>query len=166
MYVAGAVAVAESETTRGELVALLVTVTPPVRLPAEAGAQVTLNEVDCPAESEIGNETPVALKPVPLAATCEMVTVELPVLVRVTFREAALPVGRLPKLNEAGFAESVTTCATPVPLRGTLVGEEGALLTRLRLPDRLPAAAGANEMLNAAEAPGATESGRVSPERL
>ena len=150
----------------GELVAVLTTLTVPVRFPVETGAQVTLKDVDCAAARVIGSVTPLMLKPVPLAAIWEIVTAEFPVLVTVIFCEEEVPIDRLPKFRAAGLAESVSIFAIPVPLRGMLFGEEGALLARLRLPARLPAEAGENEMLNAAEAPGARESGKASPERL
>lgn len=45
----------------------------------------------------------------------------------------------------------------------TLVGEVGALLTSVSVAGKVFAEAGANEMLNAAEPPGAIESGRAKP---
>ena len=95
-----------------------------------------------------------------------MVTVEFPVLVVMTLCEAEVPTVTLPKFIDAGLAESFNTCAMPVPLRAMLVGEVGALLTRLRLPGKLPADAGAKAMFSAAELPGAMESGSERPDRL
>jgi len=84
----------------------------------------------------------------------------------VTLCVALVPVVRLPKLNEAGEAESWRTVATPVPLSGTTSGEFGVLLTNVMLPERLLAEAGANPILNAAEPPAGTESGKTSPEKV
>lgn len=80
----------------GEFVALLATVTLPERLPAEAGANVTVKEVDCPAARLSGSAIPLTLKPAPLSLTCEMETLEFPVFVNVTVCKALVPVARLP----------------------------------------------------------------------
>lgn len=82
------------------------TVTLPVTLPAETGANATLNEVVCPAARVTGRPIEERLNPVPLTLTCEMVTLALPVLLRVTVCVALVPVVRLPKLKDVGFAES------------------------------------------------------------
>lgn len=84
----------------------------------------------------------------------------------VTFCVALVPVFRLPKPSDAGFAESCRVEATPAPLRAMVVGEVGALLKRARLPEKVPAEAGANAMLKEAEPPGAIETGRLSPEKV
>jgi hypothetical protein len=47
---------AASEMTKGELAALLVTVTLPERLVAVDGAHVTLKEADCPAATVKGSK--------------------------------------------------------------------------------------------------------------
>ena len=98
--------VPESATTSGEFVALLTTVRLPARLPAEAGANAILKEVDWPATRLSGSAIPLVLNPVPLALTCEMETLEFPVLEIVTLCVALVPVVKLPKLSDAGAAES------------------------------------------------------------
>ena len=50
-----------------------------------------------------------------------------------------------------------------MPFREMFVGEVGALLSKVSVPGRALADAGAKEMLNCAEPPGATESGDVKP---
>ena len=85
---------------------MLKTVALPGRLPTEAGAKVTLKEVDCPAARLSGSAIPPVLKPAPLALTCEMETLEFPVLEIVTVCMALVPVVRLPKLSDVGDAES------------------------------------------------------------
>jgi hypothetical protein len=87
-------------------VALLTTVTLPARLPAEAGANVTMKEVDWPAARFSGSAIPLVVKPVPVALSCEMETLELPVLEIETLCVALVPVVKLPKLSDAGVAES------------------------------------------------------------
>jgi hypothetical protein len=158
--------VPESATTSGEFVALLTTVTLPARLPAEAGANVTVKEVDWPAARLSGRVIPLVLNPVPVAPTCEMETLEFPVLEIVTLWVALVPVVRLPKLSDVGEAESWSAVAMPLPLSGTTSGEFGVLLINVMLPENVAAEAGSNPMVNADEPPAGTESGRTSPEEV
>jgi len=104
--ICGCVPVPLSEIVAGELVALLTTVTLPERLPVEVGAKLTLKDVDWPAARFRGSVIPLVLNPVPLALTCEMETLEFPVLEIVTLFMALDPVATLPKLSEVGDAES------------------------------------------------------------
>ena len=90
----------------GEFVALLVTVTPPLKLPLAVGANATLNEVDCPALSVMGIDIPLTVKPVPVTLSFESDTLPVPVFVSVTAFVALVPAATLPKLNEVGEAES------------------------------------------------------------
>ena len=53
--------------------------------------------------------------------------------------------------------------ATPEPVSGTAVGEDGALLVSVRLPEKFPAEAGAKATLKEDEPPGAIESGVARP---
>ena len=76
--------VPESETTAGELVAVLATETLPEALPATVGAKVTVKLVVWPAVRVRGSESPLMLKPAPVTVACETVTVPVPLLVRVT----------------------------------------------------------------------------------
>jgi hypothetical protein len=166
VWLTGVPPVPESATTSGEFVALLTTVTLPARLPAIAGANVTLKEVDWPAARLSGRVIPLVLNPVPVALTCEMETLEFPVLEIVTLCVALVPVVRLPKLSDAGDAESWSVVAMPVPLSGTSSGEFGVLLINVMLPENVAAEAGANPMVNTDEPPAGTESGRTSPEEV
>lgn len=63
-----------------------VTVTVPLALPAAVGVNVTLNVALAPAARVTGAVMPLMVKPVPVAATLEMVTVEPPVLAIVSDR--------------------------------------------------------------------------------
>ena len=150
----------------GELLAVLVMVTLPERLPVVAGSNVTLNVVDCPAASVSGTVNPAALNPVPLSLICETVTLELPVLVTVTLCVVLVPVAMLPKLNDTGLAVSCKACATPVPASATTTGELGELFTSVTLPAKLLADAGVNPTVKLEEPPGATVNGNVRPVRL
>ena len=95
-----------SAMVEGELAALLTTVTLPERVPAEAGANLTPKDVDCPAARVRGKVTPLVLKPVPVALICETDTLEFPVLEIVTFFVAPVPATRLPKLSDVGETDS------------------------------------------------------------
>src|SRR5258708_33501010 len=132
----------------------------------EAGENWTLKDVDCPAARLKGSAIPLVLNPVPLALICEMDTAEFPVFVKVTVCEALVPVVRLPKLSDVGFAASCKAEATPDPLRGILKAGFVALFVSVRLPERLPAEVGVKPTLNVAVPPGATESGKANPDKL
>jgi hypothetical protein len=69
------------------LEALEVTVTVPLALAADVGVKVTLKVVLCPAVRVTGAVMPLSVNPVPLIATCEMVTLVPPVLVTVSDRD-------------------------------------------------------------------------------
>jgi hypothetical protein len=165
-WLTGAVPDPESETASGELAALLVTVTLPIKLPMVIGANVALNEADCPAASVRGSAKPVSLNPAPLTLICERDTLELPVFVRLTLCVALVPVVMLPKLSEDGDALSWRTGETPVPAKETTSGELGVLLTSVRLPEKLLAEGGLKPTVKEEELPGGTESGNASPEKL
>ena len=106
------------------------------------------------------------LNPAPLALICEMEALEFPVFEIVTLCVALVPVVRLPKLSDAGDAESWRMVEVPVPPSGTISGEFGVLLIKVRLPETVPAEAGAKPTLNAEEPPGGMESGKASPEEV
>jgi hypothetical protein len=103
------------------------------------------------------------VKPLPATATCETVTLELPVLVRATVLLLLLPTFTFPKLRLVGLAPSCTVTAAPLPLRGIVAGEVAALLSKARLPVALLVVVGAKLTVNAADLPGSTVSGRVRP---
>ena len=84
-------------------------------------------------------------------------------MVIVTVLELELPALMLPNARLDGFAVRPADAATPVPLRATTVGEFGALLVMLTLPERLPAVVGANKTLNVAVPPAASVAGVVRP---
>jgi len=70
---------------------LEVTLTLPLAAPLTVGANVTVNEVLWPALKVKGNESPLRLNPAPLAEAAEMVTLEPPLLVRVSDKLELLP---------------------------------------------------------------------------
>ena len=94
--VADVTPVPDSEMLDGELVALLLTVMLPLADPFADGANVEVSVVVCPGARMI----PLALlelKPAPATRTCEMVTLEFPAFVRVTFCVPLLDTFTLPK---------------------------------------------------------------------
>ena len=135
MWLTVVVPVPEIPTTSGELAALLTTVTLPGRLLVAVGANVTLNEVDCPAARVRGSAIPAVLNPVPPRLICEIKTLAFPVFESVTFCVALVPVARLPKFSEVGDAERWRLVAMPVPPSGTSSGELGVLLMSVMLPE-------------------------------
>ena len=90
----------------GELLALLETEAVPVELPVVVGVNATFSAADFPGASAVLELIPFALKPAPEAVTLEMVTLELPVLVRVTANVLLLPLFTFPKFKLVGLATS------------------------------------------------------------
>jgi hypothetical protein len=147
----------------GEFVALLVIVTAPDTVAADAGANATLSDAVCPAPIICPADTPDALNPAPVALTDPIVTVELPLLVSVTDCELLLPIATLPKVKLFELALKDMVAETPVPESGSAVGEPAALLTNDTEPETAPATVGANATLNVVLPPAATVAGIVSP---
>ena len=80
----------------GEFVALLATDTLPLAVPVVLGAKFTLKVVLCPAVRLTGSVRPLAVKPVPETPSCEMLRLELPVLLSVTVLLLLLPTFTFP----------------------------------------------------------------------
>ena len=95
-----------SEIVEGELVALLTTLRLPTALPAVVGAKLTVTERLCPAGSVTGPEKPLTANPEPAMATCEMLTLPVPVFVSATAWEAEPPMRALPKFRLVALVES------------------------------------------------------------
>jgi hypothetical protein len=117
------------EMVAGELVALLVTVTPPVTLPVDVGAKVAFNTADCPGARTVPEDTFLALKPAPEVPTPEIVTLELPEFVRVAASVLAAPVSIFPKLKLVGLTLSTRVEALTVRIAALLVTLPAELLT-------------------------------------
>jgi hypothetical protein len=130
------------EATVGELRALLATDTVPEMLPTTVGANWIPRLLDCPGANVSGKLNPLTLKPAPETVACEILKLVVPELVRVTVWLPAVPTVTFPKLRALGVIESVRF--TPLPLRETLVGEFGAVLSNETVPVALPVMVGAN----------------------
>ena len=101
------------------LVALLVTATLPDTVPVAAGVKVTFKLALCPGLRMLP-VTPLAVKPGPEMVVLEMLTLELPELVKATLKELLVPIVVLPKLKLEGL--TVNCGVTEL----TLVGGTGA----------------------------------------
>ena len=76
------VPVPDKVTVDGELVALLAIVTlAPLTAPPDVGANVTVSGTDCPGVRTVPFRIPLALNPVPVTVTLEIVTFAFPLLV-------------------------------------------------------------------------------------
>src|ERR1041385_5754829 len=131
-------AVPESGTVNDGFDASLVIVNVPVGLPAVVGANTTLNDLLAPAARVNGTVTPLTLYPVPVADTCETVTVVPPLLVMVSDRVLLWFTVTLPKLNGEVVAASAPTLAA-VPESDTVNDGFDASLVIVNVPVGLPA---------------------------
>ncbi len=143
------------------MVALLTIETLPVTVPTAVGAKVTLRSALFPAVKVRGRDSPLMLKPVPVTVACEMVTVAVPVLVRITGNVLLLPSTMSPKLLLVGLA--VRRSVIPVPESDTEVGELVALLTTEMLPLALPVTVGAKVAAKLVLWPAVSVRGSESP---
>jgi hypothetical protein len=131
----------------GELVALLTTETLPVAAPVTEGSKLTINVAICPGVSDEGTGIPLAVNPLPVTLTCEMLTEVLPVFVKVTALELlVVPTRIFPKFKLLALAESFNVCAAPAPMSAIVaLGVFAALLRTVTLPVALPVVSGEKE---------------------
>jgi hypothetical protein len=95
-----------SETARGEFTALLIRETLPDVFPAVCGANWSGTGIFWPAASETEDMPPTTLNPAPVMVAWEMITVDVPVLVRVSICRLLEPVRTLPKVKLVALAAS------------------------------------------------------------
>lgn len=137
----------------------------PLTAPAADGANLTVNEVLCPAFNVRGSVSPLKVNPVPVTDAAEIVRLVPPLFVKVSDWVLLLPTCTLPKAMLAGFGDN-PPWVTPVPESGMLkVGLE-PLEVIVRLPLTAPAADGANFTVNDVLCPAFSVRGRVSPLKL
>lgn len=141
-----------SEIAAGELVAVLTTLMLPDPAPAAVGANLTLSARLCPGARLADPENPETLNPAPVAATCEMLTLPVPVFFSVIAFEEELLTRVVSKLKLLALVESkcVWLCTAAIPVPETLTVEVFASLW-LEVTVRLPlnvAAFGWNTTLN------------------
>ena len=158
---AAAVPVPLNATAVGELGALLVILTLPVRLPAVVGSNKTLNVVVPPAGIVAGVASPLTLKAPPLSPICEIVSDAVPVFVTVKVSDFVCPSTTLPKLKLAG--ETDNPACVPVPLSAILSDGFDALLVIVIDPLALPDAVGVNVVVSVILEDAFTVTGAVAP---
>jgi hypothetical protein len=123
-----------------------VTLTLPLKLPADGGVNVTLNCTLCSDVSVTGSVIPDTLKPVPLAATAVICALVPPVLVIVSVFEEFCPTVTFVKVRLVGFAVSVAG-VTPVPDSGMPMFAEPLTVSDI-VPLTAPATVGSKVTLN------------------
>jgi hypothetical protein len=136
----------------------------PTALPVADGVNVTFSAAVCPGVNRVFAPTPLAMNPVPLTTTLEIVTFALPAFVSVTPSELALPNNTLPKSRLLVLALSSAVVAVALPFVAIINGELGALLVNETEPVTFPAELGANTTLNVVFCPGAILIGSARPE--
>ena len=124
-----------------------VMLTLPLAAPLVVGAKSTVNDVLWPAVKVKGNDRPLKLNPVPLAVAAEIVRLDPPLLVRVSFSDFEVLTWTLPNARLVGLAVSVP-CVTPVPESGMLKPGFDAFEVMLTLPLAAPLVVGEKSTLN------------------
>jgi len=119
----------------------------PVTVVPDGGVNVTLNVLLCPGFRVSGTAIPLRLKPDPGPVTCEIVTLEPPELVNVSFWVELLPTTTFPKLMLVGLGDR-EPAVSPVPVSEIFSIEFDAVLVSAILPVTAPAACGEKVMLN------------------
>jgi len=142
---------------------LFVTVKLPVAAPLVVGANVTASVTLCAGASVKGAVAPLIEIPVPVAAICDTVTLELPVLESCTFCVALLPVFTFPKFTLVGESDIVYVAETPLPFKAMVEVAVCASLVIVIAPVTAPAAVGANLACNATDCPAGIVAGATSP---
>jgi hypothetical protein len=145
----GVTPVTDTRMVKVEFVAVEVIVRSPVTAPAEAGTNDTEKVALCPPLSVNGVAIPLTLRPAPVIATLETVTLEAPVLVMVSESELWLPMVTLAKLRLVGFALRAPG-ETPVPDTAIAKDGLGPLEVMVTVPAAFPLDCGANVMVNVA----------------
>jgi hypothetical protein len=157
----GCVPVPLNAIVSGEFGALLTIDMLPLAAPPVVGANCALNVVLLPAAMVTGVVIPEVLNPVPVAFTDEIVRLAPPPFVSVKLCEPLVPVATFPKAALVGVAANCG--CVPVPLKGIVNGEFGALLTIEMFPLAAPLVVGANCALNVVVCPAPSVSGVLNP---
>jgi hypothetical protein len=149
----------------------------PVIAPVTLGVKTTPNVTLCPAPRIEGRAKLLAVNIALDMLACEIVTLVVPVLVRVSFKVCEVPGKTLPKLRLVGEAEIWPAAEIPEPDKATVavvVVEEVyphlrwrfhvcvAALTRTE-PLSVPTAGGVKVTFSSALCPGESVNGQVSP---
>jgi hypothetical protein len=149
----------------------------PVIEPVTLGVKTTPNVTLLPAPKIDGRDKLLAVNIALDILACEIVTLVVPVLVRVSFKVCEVPGGRLPKLRLVGEAEIWPAAEIPEPDTATVavvVVEEAYPHLRWRFhvcvealtrtePLSVPTAGGVKVTFRSALCPGERLNGQVSP---
>ena len=143
-----------------------VTVTVPVNVPVDVGANFTVKVVLCPDVNVTGGVIPEMLNPVPDAPTAEIVALAPPVFLIVSVWLELCPTVMFVKVKLVGDAVSTAAAATAVPVKGIAkLGFEASDVT-VTVPLNVPAEVGANFTVNVVLCPAVSVTGGVIPETL
>jgi hypothetical protein len=163
----GATPVPDRDAVAGEFVAVLTKETVPLAAPLVPGVNVRVTCFVVPAAIATGNVRPVTLNPDPVTFAAETVTEPVPVLVRVTVCVVLNPTTTLPKETLVGDALNEKVAAVvAVPDKVTAGAVFDALLLAVNVPEKVPAAVGANVTPRLADCPARIEIGKVVLTRL
>jgi hypothetical protein len=142
----GAVPVPVMVCTAGEFEALLENDKDAEVAPLADGVNVTVKDVDWPADRVVGSEIPESTNSA-LFRLAELIVTEAPLAVRLPLSAALDPTVTLPKLRLVGDTAKVPA-AVPVPERAILSGEFDAFETTERVPLAAPELAGVKVAVN------------------
>ena len=143
-----------------------VTVTVPLKVPADVGANDTVNDVLCPGVSVTGGVVPEMLNPVPAAVTAEIVVLVPPVLVTVSVWLEFCPTVTFVNVRLVGNGVRTAGVPTADPVKGIdKLGFEAFELT-VTVPTKLLAEVGVKVTVNDVLCPGVSVTGGVMPEML
>src|SRR5215470_2534921 len=156
--------VPERETVEVCTCASLAIATEPVNAPADLGAKVTCRASDWPAGTVAGTATPLAVNPVPLTATCEMVKSLLPEFLSMTAWVLVPFTRTLPYVRLVALKESCEAVLPALPLSLTLVEPPPCEVIAVSSPETLPTVEVLNATRNCADWPGASVNGMARPE--
>jgi len=135
---------------------LLVTVMPaPVTAPGAVGTNDTVRVADCPGMRTVPLGMPLALNPVPVTFTLEIVMLPFPLLVMDVVSEELLPSFTFPKLRVEGLAPSDKVAVAPMPDRLITSGEGVPFVVSVMLPVTVAADDGVKTALKVALPPAA-----------
>jgi len=139
-----------------------VIVTLPLAAPVDVGPNVTVNVALCDTFNATGVDMPLTLNPLPVAAICEMLTVDALLLVSVTVWLLCVPTVTLPKLSLVGLRSS-NPSDTAVPDSASVAGLFAASLAMETVALYVPAIFGLKTKLSVAFWPTAMVRGRLGP---
>jgi hypothetical protein len=159
---AGATPVPESGIVKVEFEAVDVRVREPLALPAAEGSNATLKVAPWPEDKLTGAVIPLKVKPVPLTATCEIVMLELPVLVTVSDSDLVWPSVSLPKDKLDGLGLNAPV-VSPVPLSAIVSDEFEAFDVIVTVPLAAPLVWGAKVIVKVVLCDGLTVTGALIP---